>query len=75
MTATLLATGTVRHLRLRPASHHFDYRTYFLLLPLRRLPLAPEPGKPGSIAHRTALVMPIYNEDPLRTTMASPRRR
>jgi membrane glycosyltransferase len=40
------------------------------LLPLRRLPLAPEPGKAGSIAHRTALVMPIYNEDPLRTTMA-----
>jgi DUF1365 family protein len=35
--STLLAIGTVRHLRLRPATHGFDYRTYFLLLPLRRL--------------------------------------
>ena len=42
MTATLLATGTVRHLRLRPASHHFDYATYFLLLPLRRLRQQPD---------------------------------
>jgi membrane glycosyltransferase len=40
------------------------------LLPLRRLPLAPDPGEPGSRSHRTALVMPIYNEDALRTTMA-----
>ncbi|MDR2216119.1 MAG: glucans biosynthesis glucosyltransferase MdoH [Nevskiaceae bacterium] len=40
------------------------------LLPLRRLPMAPAPGEPGSTAHRTALVMPIYNEDALRTTMA-----
>jgi uncharacterized protein len=42
MTSTLLATGTVRHLRLRPASHGFDYRTYFLLLPLRRLRERPD---------------------------------
>jgi DUF1365 family protein len=35
--ATLLATGTVRHLRLRPAQHGFEHRSYFLLLPLRRL--------------------------------------
>jgi len=35
--STLLATGTVRHLRLRPTTHDFDYCTYFLLLPLRRL--------------------------------------
>ena len=40
--STLLATGTVRHLRLRPASHGFDYRTYFLLLPLRRLRAQPD---------------------------------
>ena len=42
MTAALLATGTVRHLRLRPTSHGFDYRTYFLLLPLRRLREQPD---------------------------------
>jgi len=39
------------------------------LLPQRRQPLAPlhELAAPG---RRTALVMPIYNEDPLRTTLA-----
>ncbi len=42
MTSALLATGTVRHLRLRPTSHGFDYRTYFLLLPLRRLREQPD---------------------------------
>jgi membrane glycosyltransferase len=40
------------------------------LLPRRRLPLAPAPGSAGAIPHRTALVMPIYNEDALRTTLA-----
>lgn len=39
------------------------------LLPQRRQPLAPaETG--AAPAHRTALVMPIYNEDALRTTLA-----
>src|SRR5690606_30324674 len=37
------------------------------LLPQRRLPLAP----PAEVARRrTALVMPLYNEDPPRTTAA-----
>jgi DUF1365 family protein len=33
----LLATGLVRHQRLRPAAHAFAYDTYFLLLPMRAL--------------------------------------
>ena len=41
-TATLLAIGQVRHLRLRPTQHGFDYHTYFLLLPLRRLRAQPD---------------------------------
>jgi uncharacterized protein len=40
--ATLLARGVVRHQRLRPTAHAFDYRTYFLLLPLRRLRQTPD---------------------------------
>ncbi len=40
--ASLLAIGRVRHLRLQPARHGFDYRTYFLLLPLRRLRARPD---------------------------------
>lgn len=37
----LIATGVVRHHRLRPADHAFAYRTYFLLLPMRTLAAAP----------------------------------
>jgi hypothetical protein len=37
----LIGTGTVRHRRLRPAEHAFDYRTYFLMLPMRALRAAP----------------------------------
>jgi len=33
----LLATGEVRHTRLRPARHAFDYPTFFVLLPMRAL--------------------------------------
>ena len=39
-----LAIGSVRHLRLRPTTHSFDYPTYFLLLPMRALREAPAPG-------------------------------
>ncbi len=37
----LLATGTVRHRRLRPAAHAFAYPTYFLMLPMCSLHLQP----------------------------------
>ncbi len=33
----LLARGVVHHQRLRPALHRFDYRVFFLLLPMRAL--------------------------------------
>jgi DUF1365 family protein len=33
----LIGTGQVRHARLRPAKNSFVYRTYFLMLPMRRL--------------------------------------
>jgi DUF1365 family protein len=37
-----LAIGRVRHLRVRPVTHGFDYPTYFLLLPLRTLRARPD---------------------------------
>jgi DUF1365 family protein len=37
----LLGIGRVRHQRLRPTTHGFDYPTYFLLLPMRALRAAP----------------------------------
>ena len=39
----LLGIGTVRHTRLRPVRHAFDYPTWFLLLPMRALRAQPEP--------------------------------
>ena len=33
----LLATGEVRHTRLRPIRHAFDYPTFFVLLPMRSM--------------------------------------
>ena len=39
----LLGIGRVRHLRLRPVLHAFDYPTWFLLLPLRQLQRTPDP--------------------------------
>jgi DUF1365 family protein len=37
-----LAIGRVRHRRLKPVAHGFDYPTYFLLLPLRSLRARPD---------------------------------
>jgi DUF1365 family protein len=39
-----LGTGVVRHRRLRPHEHAFEYPTYFVLLPMRQLRSAPEPA-------------------------------
>jgi DUF1365 family protein len=39
-----LGNGVVRHRRLRPRVHAFEYPTYFLMLPLRSLRAAPEPA-------------------------------
>ena len=41
-TRALLAFGRVRHRRLRPAAHSFEYPTYFLLLPMRALREQPD---------------------------------
>jgi DUF1365 family protein len=42
----LLATGEVRHTRLRPARHAFDYPTFFVLLPMRALRTEAHPVMP-----------------------------
>jgi len=39
-----IGIGRVRHLRLRPVAHAFDYPTWFLMLPLRQLRHTPEPA-------------------------------
>ena len=41
-----LGHGVVRHRRLRPHEHAFQYPTYFLMLPLRSMRLGPSAGLP-----------------------------
>ena len=41
--AAQIGIGRVRHQRLRPVQHSFDYPTWFLMLPLRQLRRQPEP--------------------------------
>ncbi len=40
----MLGIGQVRHARLRPAPHHFEVPTYFLMLPMRALRVRAEPS-------------------------------
>ena len=44
MNTPLIGFGNVWHRRLRPVAHEFRYRSYFLLLPLRRLRDEPFPA-------------------------------
>ena len=41
MNRAQIGTGIVRHRRLRPQNHAFEYPTYFLMLPMRTLRAAP----------------------------------
>jgi len=43
-TEPLIGFGNVWHRRLRPTEHAFRYRSYFLLLPMRRLREVPSPA-------------------------------
>ena len=59
----LIGTGLVRHQRLRPVRHGFNYPTYFLMLPLRSLRAH---GRAGQSAERAWTVW----RDSMRTSMA-----
>ena len=55
----LLGLGQVRHTRLRPTRHAFDYATYFLLLPMRSLAA----GTPTELAINRAGLMSFHDAD------------
>lgn len=57
--SALLATGVVRHRRLRPAVHAFAYRTWFLLLPMRSLRTTPDPH----LARNRAALVSFHDRD------------
>jgi uncharacterized protein len=55
----LLGTGVVRHRRLRPARHAFEYPTYFLLLPMRTL----RSQGPGTLARNRFAPLSFFDRD------------
>jgi len=54
-----LATGVVRHRRLRPAPNAFDYSTFFLLLPMRALRDRPD----AALARNRAGLVSFHDRD------------
>ena len=55
----LLGRGVVRHRRLSPRNHAFEYPTYFLMLPLRSLRQAPS----GALPRNRAGLLSFFDAD------------
>jgi uncharacterized protein len=53
----LLGEGLVRHRRLRPTQHAFEYGTYFLMLPMRSLAAGPAPQARAAARPHTAAAL------------------
>ena len=60
MPAPLLGTGGVRHRRLRPQEHAFEYPTFFVLLPMRALRQA---GQAQPIARNRFGLLAFHDAD------------
>ncbi len=58
-TGALIATGVVRHRRLRPAAHAFQVPTYFLLLPMRQLRDEPD----AALARNRFALLSFHDRD------------
>jgi uncharacterized protein len=66
--APLIGMGEVRHTRLRPKHHAFDYPTYFLMLPLRSMAAAARDGSmavggPKGLAHNRRGLLSFHDTD------------
>jgi DUF1365 family protein len=62
----LIGHGQVRHVRLRPAKHAFDYAAYFLMLPMRHLQSLkgqPDGLKTFDLAINRPGLLSFYDED------------
>jgi DUF1365 family protein len=55
----LIGFGQVRHRRLKPVGHAFNYGTYFLLLPMRSL----QANGPGALARNRPALLSFYDRD------------
>jgi uncharacterized protein len=62
----LIGMGEVRHTRLRPKRHAFDYPTYFLMLPLRSMAAQAQATSPvirTGLAHNRRGLLSFYDTD------------
>ena len=62
----LIGHGQVRHVRLRPARHAFDYAAYFVLLPMRHLQTKmrkPESSNTDALAMNRPGLLSFYDVD------------
>ena len=55
----LIGFGQVRHARLKPTRHDFDYPTYFLMLPMRSLQRTPG----ANLARNRRAALSFYDQD------------
>jgi DUF1365 family protein len=55
----LIGFGEVRHTRLKPAQHAFNYPTYFLMLPLRAM----QRDGPGALARNRRAALSFHDRD------------
>ena len=55
----LIGFGEVRHTRLKPARHVFNYPTYFLMLPLRAM----QRDGPGALARNRRAALSFHDSD------------
>ena len=60
MNRALLGIGSVRHLRLRPGRHAFEYPTFFLILPMRSLR---QGGDAGALARNRLAPIAFHDRD------------
>jgi DUF1365 family protein len=57
----MVGFGEVRHTRLRPMRHAFNYPTFFLMLPMRAMQSAPRLGQ--VLARNRPALLSFYDAD------------
>jgi len=61
MNVPMLGWARIRHARLRPVAHAFEYPGFFLLLPMRAL--RAQPGSPGALARNRRAAISFHDAD------------
>ena len=63
MNSPLMGFGQVRHTRLKPVRHAFDYGTFFLMLPMRSLQQTGHAAKSTALAYNRSAALSFFDTD------------